>query len=386
MRTVRLSPRPLPTTAAGAEVGLAIAFLGLRAVDLVQAAVTLPNGGLARSPRPGLYLLFTAVLLVESVLVGRRVVRRGRYDEPWLGLVDVAVGVLLLLATISFTRVGDRFTNWADWGYPVSLSMALGAGIAFRRWWHTGAAAAALTAAYLVTTLPALADGDNRTTAVSNAASYWAFAVVARLYAGYLRRLGEDADTARAKAAELARRAERDQHRLLLHDQASVLHLLAHEGLDERLAATARAQAATGAARIRRFLADEPARPGVLAAELRALGDEFGDLDPVVNVDLARDPLPPAVVGAVVSAVRALLHNVRRHAEAQQVVVHAETCGNGWEVCVRDDGRGFDPDGDLEGFGLATQVRRQLRDLGAHVDVRSHPGEGTVARLWGTRR
>jgi signal transduction histidine kinase len=374
--------RQLPTTAAGAEVVLLIAFVGLRGLDLAQALVALP-AGLARSPRPVLDAVALGVLTAESVLLAAVVLRRGRYDDAKWGLLDVATGVAVLISTLAFTVPQDRFTSWADWGYPVTLSTALGAGIGLRRWRDVLCATSALTIGYLVTTIGAFGHPSDHSTAVTNALSYFTFAVLARLMAGYLRRMGDTADAARAEAARLAADAERERHRLLLHDQAAVLGLVANSDPDEHLMPAARAQAAAGHARIRAFLSDTPTITGTLSAELAAVASEFEDLPLTVNIDLATDDLAPQERSVVAEAVRTVLHNARRHAQASSVVLHAENTRDRWEVTVADNGVGFDPQATPFGFGLSQQVLAAVTRSGGTATITSAPDEGTTIQLSG---
>ena len=74
------------------------------------------------------------------------------------------------------------------------------------------------------------------------------------------------------------------------------------------------------------------------------------------------------------------------HAAASQVVVHAEgTADGGWEVSVRDDGRGFSPPDPAEGGLGWGQLRLSVVDplarRGIVVRVQSEPGEGTAVIL-----
>jgi hypothetical protein len=372
---------PTPAPAAGAEAALVIVFLGLRAIDLLQVTVALPVT-LPRSPDPGLSAGVLPLLAVESLLVGRVLLRAVRRPPAWAGCLDVGFGVMVLMATMATTRPADRSTAWA---VPLALSVAMGAGIMFRSWSAVLGATAALTAANLATTQPV----PHSTTAVWDAVAvslgYVATAAAVRAVAGHLRRLARAAEMASAEHARHAAEAERHRCRTLLHDQASVLALLATAEVDEELRRAARAQAAAGSARIRAFLSGEPADRGGLARELATVAAEFPDLPLVVNTELARDDPPADVVTTVGDAVRTLLHNVRRHAGATEVVLHAETAGDAWEVTVVDDGVGFDPAATREGFGLAQQVRAALTDAGGHVVVASSAGEGTQVRMGSAR-
>lgn len=154
-----------------------------------------------------------------------------------------------------------------------------------------------------------------------------------------------------------------------------------------------REQASRGSRQIRAFLAreDVPAAPGTvtgnlvsLAGVLRAVAEEFSDLALTVNVDLAAGIRVSGATGhALASGVRTLLHNVRRHARAGAVTVHADRLADGcWEVTVQDDGVGFDPDA-VSGFGLRVQAGSALHEAGMGVVVDSAPGEGTKVTITG---
>lgn len=80
-----------------------------------------------------------------------------------------------------------------------------------------------------------------------------------------------------------------------------------------------------------------------------------------------------------------LLHNVRLHADASSVVLHADINqgGSEWELTVRDDGCGFDPAAVRTGYGLRVQVTQTLTRHRIRVDVDSFPGDGTTITLHG---
>jgi len=85
-------------------------------------------------------------------------------------------------------------------------------------------------------------------------------------------------------------------------------------------------------------------------------------------------------------AVRELLNNAVKHADAQTVTIRACKQAEmiGLEVC--DDGSGFDPTkleaatGPGGGFGLFN-VRERLKHMGGSLQIRSKPGEGTRIML-----
>lgn len=105
-----------------------------------------------------------------------------------------------------------------------------------------------------------------------------------------------------------------------------------------------------------------------LSAQLRLRGDGL--------------PLAPDVQIQVLHVVQEALSNVRKHARAQAVRVDVRQ-GPAWQVEVRDDGVGFDPDASAAGelqVGLRI-MRERAERIGATVAVESRPGAGTLVRL-----
>jgi len=72
---------------------------------------------------------------------------------------------------------------------------------------------------------------------------------------------------------------------------------------------------------------------------------------------------------ALVEALATLLHNVRRYALAQEVVVHVERDEVSWELVVRDDGVGFDPAQTSLGYGLRRPWPWSARSAGRSVSA-----------------
>lgn len=375
-----LRPRRVPTTSAGVEWLLAATFLAFRALDVGQTLMALSDGLRDCADWP-VDLLAVVVLAAESLWLAGRISRAGAYRSARLAWADAATGTVLLAATWVFTRPDQRFTSWVDWGYPVTMSVAYGSALAFRTRWKAALVPVVLAGVYLGTTLPGLADRADTVTALTNSLTYPTVAAVGWLASSYLRRLAADADRARAEAAGLAADLERRRHQDLLHDHATVLDVLARTHPDEPRARLARTQAALRSAQIRAFLRGDEPPAGTLAAALAPLGAANGDLPLTMNTALADGVLPAATVAVLVGATRTLLDNARWHAEAGEVVVHAETAGGRWEITVTDDGVGYDPAATAEGYGLAQQVRRAVTDLGGTVDVTSAPGAGTSVRL-----
>lgn len=388
----RLLSAQLETTSAGAELALVRAFAGLRAVNLTQLWLAV-SGLLDASPRPVLNIaLVIGWTLWSAGAVGVALHQR-RITDPRLVWSDVAVAVAILAAMPLVTTTATRVDTWHNWAHPVSLSTALIAGAAFTGSRMVGTAAL-LASAYLATTLPGVIGADDQWTVVTNAVAYIAFVTVGWALAGFLRRLGADADAQRARAEDLGARvgaeAELDRHRALLHDHATLLHFIGHaETLSAEAEQSLRAQARDGASRVRAFLSlgAAPAPPGsTLAGVVAHAAAAYPELPLTVNVDTAAetelDAQDAEVLGA---AVGTLLANVRAHAAAQAVTVHAGPASTGWEVVVRDDGAGFDPATTARGFGLSRLVVDPCRRRGIAVTVESAPGEGTTITLTSTR-
>jgi PAS domain S-box-containing protein len=97
-------------------------------------------------------------------------------------------------------------------------------------------------------------------------------------------------------------------------------------------------------------------------------------------------PLEDNVRVLLFQAVRELLVNVAKHAQARNVTVSTQMAGNEIRVDVEDDGVGFDVsqagshDYKTGGFGLFS-IRERLGHIGGHLNVESKRGVGTRVTL-----
>lgn len=381
----------IPTTRAGTELAIVIAFLGLRVGLLIEVVPALPRGLERTTSRP-LDLTLLGLALIETLAICAVVLRYRRYLShtwPW---IDVTLAVVVLTLEPDYIQLDDRVGTWTAWGGALSVNAVAGAGFGMPKRWQIAAATTLVTVVYVLVSWPTLKLGTGAIVA-SNVVSYYVFALVARSLAGFARRLGDNADEMRAAAAASARQAEMDRHRLLLHDQATVLRLLAEPSLDPTLDAALRQQAAAGASKIHNFLSHPHAPPHRddtgrrLVDIVRAGSDGFSELPIEFVLDLARDVVLPAeVAGAVEQAVTTLLQNVRRHARATTIVIHADVIAadGEWELSLRDNGCGFDTTVTTQGFGLRVQVDQALAEHGVSVSVQSAPTQGTTAVLRGS--
>lgn len=88
--------------------------------------------------------------------------------------------------------------------------------------------------------------------------------------------------------------------------------------------------------------------------------------------------LEDAVAIAVYRLVQEALTNVAKHAGATRVSVEVREATGRLHITVRDDGRGFDPDGVERGFGLAG-MRERVALAGGTLEIESGPA-GTTLR------
>jgi signal transduction histidine kinase len=74
------------------------------------------------------------------------------------------------------------------------------------------------------------------------------------------------------------------------------------------------------------------------------------------------------------------LTNIARHAQASVAEARIEERGGTLRVSIRDNGIGFDPAARTSGNGLRNLRARAVK-MGAELEIRSRPGEGTTLML-----
>ena len=121
---------------------------------------------------------------------------------------------------------------------------------------------------------------------------------------------------------------------------------------------------------------------GDLASALRSAAERFERQSGIAVQTRIRDegaPLPSEQQLQVLFVVQEAMSNIRKHARAGKVTIELVNRED-FEVCVEDDGQGFDPDSSQiqaeQHIGLRI-MRERAQRLNADFDVTSRPGAGT---------
>jgi two-component system nitrate/nitrite sensor histidine kinase NarX len=94
-------------------------------------------------------------------------------------------------------------------------------------------------------------------------------------------------------------------------------------------------------------------------------------------------PLPPDVQVALYRIAQETLNNVAKHAEAGRADLSLAYRADRVELCVRDDGRGFDPGRVPPGHLGVGIMRERAAAVGAGLEIESRAGQGTrVTVTW----
>jgi signal transduction histidine kinase len=107
------------------------------------------------------------------------------------------------------------------------------------------------------------------------------------------------------------------------------------------------------------------------------------EVDVSVELDDGRGQRPTRHVAEVETAVYRIvqeaLTNASKHGEAKRAVVEVREESSTVHLSIRDDGHGFDPGGETDGFGLLG-MRERVELLGGELLIDSAPGNGAVVR------
>ncbi|MBK8468261.1 MAG: hypothetical protein IPL45_00270 [Actinomycetales bacterium] len=363
------------------SLGIIIIRLGVLA-QVISGTVR----GFDLSDNPTLYLAMAGVVTIESLLLIAVLWHAKRpHLWPW-GLIDVGLGFAIMVSLPWALPENVMSDSWIWWGASLAINTVGNFGATQTSWWWVGAISIAMSGLYVVigTTYGNL--GFHRS--ITESLTYPTFGFGLLLVSRYLRSMATRADADRRAAVEAMRHSEMNRARLVVHDASTLLRLLGDPSTPAAILPALQNQARQESAQIRTFLSeplgDRALLPESLGEIISSVTTGFSDLPMEFATDLGADALiyrqhAPAVARALTT----VLHNVRRHAQATQVVIHADQEDERWEVTVRDDGVGFDEREHPHGFGLASQVIGELTRLGLHVAIASAPGHGTAVTIAG---
>ena len=115
-----------------------------------------------------------------------------------------------------------------------------------------------------------------------------------------------------------------------------------------------------------------------LKAAIEHLTTEFHRRTGVpVNLDLQAAEVGASTGQALFSVVQIALSNVEQHAGATQVTLRMAREGEGVQLTITDDGRGFSGQPGSASVRGLKNLRHRIESIGGAFDVRSAPGEGT---------
>jgi signal transduction histidine kinase len=92
--------------------------------------------------------------------------------------------------------------------------------------------------------------------------------------------------------------------------------------------------------------------------------------------------LPSAIETALFRIAQAAVTNVLQHAQARHVRVSLAGAADHVNLCIADDGQGFDPQRPRSGKHIGLwSMRERVEQCGGQFEVRSAPGQGTIVTV-----
>ena len=116
------------------------------------------------------------------------------------------------------------------------------------------------------------------------------------------------------------------------------------------------------------------------------IAEDFFSSSPIrcrldVDENFSSAPLTAEVRHDLYLAVREVLNNIAKHSQATEVWFRINWHNHAIQITIEDNGRGFLLSDSSNGDGLAN-IRHRLEKIGGHFECETHPGTGTVCRLW----
>ncbi|MBD2335774.1 response regulator [Calothrix sp. FACHB-156] len=121
----------------------------------------------------------------------------------------------------------------------------------------------------------------------------------------------------------------------------------------------------------------DPLQGKLLETAIANLAEEFyhlTDIQPECEIDLSQ-PLSNTVNHVVFRIIQEGLTNIYKYANATNVQIKIQTRDDGLLLILQDNGKGFDADQPMTGFGLQG-MRERTAAMGGQIEFFSNPGAG----------
>jgi signal transduction histidine kinase len=141
---------------------------------------------------------------------------------------------------------------------------------------------------------------------------------------------------------------------------------------------------------LRPTILDDFGIAATIAWHCRLMGETSPQIKVETQIDLRESDLPASLKTVIYRVVQEVLNNVVKHSGATLVKLFLGHVGDGIELTIGDNGRGFDMDevldGDdvMRGLGLASMQER-VEQAGGSFSIRSAKGQGAVIRATWTK-
>jgi len=370
------------------EWAILVIFSILRICATIQTAASAIGYGVKEELPVG-SLIMSVVAVVWSVffLVGS--IRRGSFAAipQWWGIIDISVCVLCLGVTGLVLPREWLVGSWHGWAYSYTalVSSTVPGWLQSRN--KCIGVAVGIAAIYLTTALPG--NLDSFMTPATNSISYIVFITCGAIMCPAVRRMAAVSDENRDRALQLTAALEQAKYQFHIHNVTGLMAQLIRDDTPQEILPLLREQASQEVNRLRHDIlsSGEVAPTSSVKTVDQVVNSSlagFGELPIEARTALGRDVRLNSDEALVLeSALISLLYNVQFHAQASEVVVHADSGDDFWEVSVCDNGVGFDPSTTSYGFGLQSQVVDSASNKGMTVEITSHPGEGTCVVIRG---
>jgi two-component system, NarL family, sensor histidine kinase LiaS len=101
-----------------------------------------------------------------------------------------------------------------------------------------------------------------------------------------------------------------------------------------------------------------------------------------IHIDLTSMPLEARIEHALLRITQEALSNAARHAHATEITLTLAPCGEAVELCIHDNGRGFNTEDPSLRHGLGLHLlQERVEELHGSLQLESSPGVGTALKV-----